>query len=246
MKLSRTINHANRRFWDADATRYHEEHSDYLSSFYWCPEMLHERDANLLGDTTGDCILELGCGSAACTEWLSTKAQLAVGIDISRGMLGHATKGLNLAQADALDLPFADDSFDKVFSAFGALPFLSDIDQALSEVSRVLRPDGSFVCALPHPFRWVFPDDPQSHEASISYFEDHYAETNDQGDIDYIEFHRTMSEWISAFQVRNRLLITKLIEPEWPSRLTTTWGQWSPRRGRIFPGTAIFCTLNVK
>ena len=31
-----------------------------------------------------------------------------------------------------------------------------------------------------------------------------------------------------------------LIEPEWPPNHDKTWGQWSPLRGRLFPGTAIF------
>jgi hypothetical protein len=37
------------------------------------------------------------------------------------------------------------------------------------------------------------------------------------------------------------LVLDDLIEPEWPSDLTQTWGQWSPLRGALFPGTAIFC-----
>ena len=31
-----------------------------------------------------------------------------------------------------------------------------------------------------------------------------------------------------------------VIEPEWPEGFTGVWGQWSPERGEIFPGTAIF------
>ena len=34
--------HANQSHWDGDAANYHAEHPGYLSSFYWCPEMLHE------------------------------------------------------------------------------------------------------------------------------------------------------------------------------------------------------------
>jgi len=33
-----------------------------------------------------------------------------------------------------------------------------------------------------------------------------------------------------------------VLEPEWPENFTGTWGQWSPLRGEIFPGTAIFVT----
>jgi len=35
-------------------------------------------------------------------------------------------------------------------------------------------------------------------------------------------------------------VLTDLIEPEWPEGHEQIWGQWSPLRGRIFPGTAIF------
>jgi hypothetical protein len=36
------------------------------------------------------------------------------------------------------------------------------------------------------------------------------------------------------------LVLTALVEPEWPADLTEQWGQWSPLRGAILPGTAIF------
>lgn len=59
---------ANQSHWDDDAVSYHAEHPEYLSSFYWCPEMLHEADAQLLGDVSSAAVLEIGCGSAACTQ----------------------------------------------------------------------------------------------------------------------------------------------------------------------------------
>ena len=37
-------------------------------------------------------------------------------------------------------------------------------------------------------------------------------------------------------------VLTELIEPEWPEGHVRVWGQWSPLRGRLFPGTAIFVT----
>ena len=86
--------HANQAYWDSDAANYHAEHPDYLSSFYWCPEMLYEGQAHLLGDVSDSSVLEIGCGSAPCTEWLQSRAHFATGFDISRGMLNHAAPGL--------------------------------------------------------------------------------------------------------------------------------------------------------
>lgn len=141
---------------------------------------------------------------------------------------------------DALALPYRGGSFDVVFSAFGALPFVADLDAALREVHRVLRPHGRFVFSVPHPMRWVFPDDPQDLTAELPYFERAYLEQDDSGELSYAEFHRTMGDWVRAVQVRGSFEICNLIEPEWPEGLDITWGQWSPERGAIFPGTAIF------
>lgn len=226
---------ANRNFWDRDADSYHAEHPEYLSSFYWCPEMLHEAEAQLLGDVSSATVLELGCGSAPCTQWLQGRARFATGFDLSSGMLSHAESGLPLVQADVLALPYRDGSFDVVFSAFGALPFVANLDQALNEVHRVLHPHGRFVFSVPHPMRWVFPDDPQDLTAQLSYFERAYLEQDDSGELSYAEFHRTMGDWVRALQVRGAFEIRNLIEPEWPEENTLTWGQWSPERGAISP-----------
>ena len=35
-------------------------------------------------------------------------------------------------------------------------------------------------------------------------------------------------------------IVEDVIEPEWPDGFDRQWGQWSPLRGGLFPGTAIF------
>lgn len=233
---------ANRTFWDSDAARYHAEHAAYLEGFHWCPEMLAESDARLLGDVSTAAVLEIGCGSAPCASWLADDgARFVAAFDISRGMLSRARPGTRatLAQADVLALPYRDGSFDVAFSAFGALPFVEDLGAALKEIRRVLRPSGRFVFSVNHPMRWVFPDDPDCLEASIPYFDRSYEERDDAGNLTYAEYHRTFGDWVHALRAAGFSLLD-VLEPEWPEHLTDTWGQWSPRRGRIFPGTAIF------
>ncbi len=234
---------ANRSWWDSDADRYHTEHATYLDGFHWCPEMLAESDARLLGDVSQASVLELGGGSAPCSRWLADEgAGFITSFDISREMLRHAGGGdVALVQADAQALPYRDDAFDVVFSVFGALPFVPDIDAVLTDVARVLRPGGRLVFSVNHPMRWIFPDDPGPAGllAAIPYFEREYVETDDDGTVTYAEFHRTVGDWVRAL-VGAGFVLDDLIEPEWPAELTETWGQWSPLRGRIFPGSAIF------
>jgi hypothetical protein len=55
-----------------------------------------------------------------------------------------------------------------------------------------------------------------------------------------VEHHRTLGDRVRDV-VAAGLELVDLVEPEWPEGLTGTWGQWSPLRGALFPGTAILC-----
>ncbi len=243
---------ANRLWWDADADDYHDEHGKFLglSDFVWCPERLREEEANLLGDVTGNRVLEVGCGSASCSRWLAEQGADPVALDISAGMLRHAAIGgersgirVPLVQASADVLPFADDSFDLACSAFGGVPFVADSGSVMHEIARVLRPGGRWVFAVTHPMRWIFPDDPGPDGLTVaqSYFDrSPYVEIDRDGRATYVEHHRTLGDYITQIAAAG-LRLVDLVEPEWPEDHDQIWGQWSPLRGRLFPGTAIFC-----
>ena len=246
---------ANRRWWDADADDYQAAHGAFLGAadFVWCPERLREAEAQLLGAVTGRRILEVGCGAAGCSRWLASAGARAVALDVSAGMLRHAHSlaaatgvAVPLVQADAEFLPFASASFDIAFTAFGAVPFVADSARLMREVARVLRPGGRWVFAVTHPMRWIFRDDPGPAGliAETSYFDrTPYVEFDAAGEPTYVEHHRTLGDRIRELVAAGFLLLD-LIEPEWPPDLTDEWGQWSPLRGAMFPGTAIYvCAL---
>ncbi|HZM81593.1 MAG TPA: class I SAM-dependent methyltransferase [Candidatus Limnocylindrales bacterium] len=245
---------ASRAWWDGDADNYHNEHGDFLGlvDLVWCPEGLREADVHLLGDVRAKRILELGCGAAAASRWLATRGADVIGLDISAGMLKHAVDQnqasgvpIKLVQADASALPFRDGSFDIVFTAFGAVPFVEDSALVMREVYRVLRPSGRWVFSITHPMRWVFLDDPTENGlvAVHSYFDRRsYVEHDETGAATYIEQHRTLGDRIRELVAAGFRLVD-LIEPEWPEGHERIWGQWSPLRGRLFPGTAIFCSI---
>lgn len=241
---------ANRRWWDAAAPAYLAEHGGDLGDvdFLWCPEGLREADAHLLGDVAGRRVLEIGCGSAPCSRWLRREGADVVALDLSAGMLargaelGRATGVVvPLLQADAGALPVRDASVDLACSAFGGLPFVADAGAVLREVARVLWPGGRFVASVNHPMRWPMPDspDPDDLRVTSSYFDRRpYVETDDEGRTVYVEHHRTVGDWVRAV-VGAGLVLTDLVEPEWTPGRTTEWGQWSPARGALVPGTLI-------
>jgi demethylmenaquinone methyltransferase/2-methoxy-6-polyprenyl-1,4-benzoquinol methylase len=104
----------------------------------------------------GQRVLELGVGTGQFQALAAERSRgqgVVVGLDISRTMLELAQERAPAArqvQGSVAALPFADQSFDWVFSSytFDLLP-LGLIEVALAEVRRVLRPEGQVVlCGL--------------------------------------------------------------------------------------------------
>ncbi|WP_093184663.1 class I SAM-dependent methyltransferase [Sanguibacter gelidistatuariae] len=245
---------ASRAWWDENARDYLDEHGAFLgaSDFCWCPEGLREADAHLLGPVEslrGAMILEIGSGAAQCGRWLTAQGARVVSTDVSAGMLLESrrmdtTEGTHVPvlQVDARHLPFAADTFDVVFTAYGAIPFVPDAAAVHAEVARVLRPGGRWVFSVTHPIRWAFPDDPSDRglTATRSYFDRRpYAEREADGRVTYAEYHRTLGDHVREV-VGAGLELVDVVEPEWPDGHDQAWGGWSPVRGRLIPGTAIF------
>jgi SAM-dependent methyltransferase len=242
---------ANRTWWDAEADSYLAEHGAFLgeSRVVWGPEGVAEADDHLLGDVAGRRVLEVGAGAAQCARWLLAAGADPVALDLSGQMLrrGRAVgqaSGLELplVQADAARLPFAARSFDAACSAYGGVPFVEDSAGVMREVARVLRPGGRWVFSVTHPLRWVFPDDPgpDGLVARHPYFDrTPYVEQDESGRATYVEHHRTIGDRVRE-AVAAGFHLVDLVEPEWPAGNTRTWGAWSPLRGAVVPGTAVF------
>lgn len=109
-------------------------------------------DLLFLGDLAkdGDNILDLGCGNGRLVKLFEDLRINYTGIDISPNLLDQAKQdfGENDRQkfvvGGALNLPFADNSFDKVYSIafFHHIPSKKMRIQVMDEIKRVLRPDG--------------------------------------------------------------------------------------------------------
>jgi ubiquinone/menaquinone biosynthesis C-methylase UbiE len=102
-------------------------------------------------------LLDLGCGSGRMLPPLAKAGFRPVGLDCSSAMLARAKAkpGLRLVQADAgQGLPFGDACFDIVISLHASIIHLHKPDllqNAIAEVSRVLKRGGIFVMEVPHP-----------------------------------------------------------------------------------------------
>lgn len=104
----------------------------------------------LLALETGESVLDIGCGPGfLAAEMAGTVGPPGAvhGVDISNDMLAMARdhcaalSTVSFQQADATDLPFADGAFDAAVST-QVCAYVTDIEAALAELHRVLRPGG--------------------------------------------------------------------------------------------------------
>jgi demethylmenaquinone methyltransferase/2-methoxy-6-polyprenyl-1,4-benzoquinol methylase len=89
-------------------------------------------------------VLDVGTGTGKLALAVANRGARVVGVDFTLGMLQAAPRHLAVAQADALVLPFATETFDSVVSGF-VVRNLADIQRGIAEQVRVLRAGGRLV-----------------------------------------------------------------------------------------------------
>lgn len=128
------------------------EMSTRLEKQYTRPAMVLRRAhaLSLAAPTLGEDVLDVGSGPGFLTADLAAgvgEGGSVLGIDQSDAMLSLATRRcaawpqVRIESGDAIDLGDADERFDLVVST-QVLEYVADVDRALSEIARVLRPTG--------------------------------------------------------------------------------------------------------
>jgi ubiquinone/menaquinone biosynthesis C-methylase UbiE len=144
-------NSANRQYYDSFSNRYEQRRGTNDPGGYH--ELLDELEAGFVQRFAGGReVLEVGCGTGLVLTRIASFARQAKGVDLSPGMLQVAlNRGLEVVEGSAVDLPFADCSFD-VTCAFKVLAHIPDIERALSEMARVTRSGGYVIAEYYNPY----------------------------------------------------------------------------------------------
>ena len=179
---------------------------------------------HLAGATT---VLDVGAGEGQVARAAAGLAGVVsvVGADPSRAQLGVAREragGPVYARAEAAGLPFASAAFDAVVACL-VFEHIDDMDEAVAEVARVLRPGGRFLLLLNHPLLqapgsgWIDDRilDEQYWRIGPYLREDTNLEEVEHGVV--LPFvHRPLSRYVNAMAASG-LLVTRMEEPAPPT-----------------------------
>ncbi|WP_430406223.1 class I SAM-dependent methyltransferase [Fluviicola sp.] len=157
----------NKQQWN-DRVEPHVESEFYdLQGFLAGKSSLNETELKLLGDISGKRILHLQCHFGQDTISFARMGASAVGADISDKAIAKARELAATIGADATfvccdlyDLPQQlEGQFDIVFTSYGTIGWLPDLDKWASVITHFLKPNGKFVFVEFHPVVWMFDDD---------------------------------------------------------------------------------------
>lgn len=205
------IKHKILSAYEEIAEKYNEliDHKPH-NAYYDRPNTLE-----LIPEVKGKFILDAACGPGKYAEILISEGATVKGFDISQKMVMLARERNNNEKdffVHDLSLPFEmfeDRSFDTVICAL-ALHYIEGWNFTIQEFCRVLKPDGSLVISIEHPFFEY------NYFHSEKYFEIEHVNCIWNGfgkPVEINSFRRPLSECITPL-TDNGFYIDKLVEPK--------------------------------
>ncbi|MEZ4938211.1 MAG: class I SAM-dependent methyltransferase [Crocinitomicaceae bacterium] len=203
----------NRKLWDQKTAIHFDSEFYDVKGFLAGKDSLNPIDLELLGDLKGKKVLHLQCHFGQDTISLARHGAQATGVDFSAKALEKANElnqkiGTNaqFIQSDIYELPnVLDEKFDIVFTSYGTIGWLPNIQKWAEVVHHFLKPGGKFVMIEFHPVVWMMSDDFQKIEYSylnkgeiIEETEGTYTDRNADIKEQSISWNHGLSEVISA------------------------------------------------
>lgn len=204
----------NKQAWNK-RTEIHWDSDFYDNkSFLAGKNSLNSIEMDLLGNLKGKSVLHLQCHFGQDTiSFTRLGAAKAVGVDISDRAIERAEELAVKCNSDAsficcdiYDLPqHLDEQFDIVFTSYGTIGWLPDMDRWASLVAKYLKPSGKFVFAEFHPVVWMFDD--AFSKVSYDYFntgqiketlEGTYTDGSANLQLEYVGWNHDLGEVLTS------------------------------------------------
>lgn len=176
MKTNQYYIEINKSAWNNVVdTHYHSDFYD-MRGFLAGNTSLNPIELEMLGDISGKSILHLQCHFGQDTLSLARMGAKVTGVDLSDVAIEKAKElaeelkiEADFVCCDLYDTPnFIDEKFDIVYTSYGTIGWLPDLDKWANIISNFLKPNGKFIFVEFHPFVWMFDNNFQKLE--YSYF----------------------------------------------------------------------------
>ena len=172
-------------------------------------------------------VLDLGCGEGQIARALAAQGSDVLGVDPTQLHIDIAIErggGPRYLLGGATDIPADDNSFDAVVACL-VFEHIDQMDEAMTEVARVLKPEGQFSFFLNHPLLqtpgsgWIddhIIDPPEQYWRIGPYLVETESIEEVEKDV-YIRFiHRPLSRYVNAL-IANGLTLERMVEPSPPA-----------------------------
>lgn len=153
--------------------------------------------------------LEIGAGEGRVARALAGRGLRVVALEQSPALAAAARAaggGVEVVEGDAADLPFADARFDVVVASMVLLN-LDDLEGAVAEAARVLRPGGALVASTRHPVRSMEPAG--GYHRDVTFTE---VRERDGTRMAFTDRHRPLADLFAALEAAG-LRVEALREP---------------------------------
>ena len=248
MKEESNYININKQTWN-NKTDVHINSEFYdMKGFLDGKSTLNSIELVLLGDISNKKILHLQCHFGQDTMTFARMGAQATGIDFSEKAIEKATefsKQLNLDTTficcDIYEAPkYLKDQFDIVFTSYGTIGWLPDLDKWAKVISHFLKPGGKFIMADFHPVVWMYDND--FKEVFYSYFniepiiEDEsgtYADRYSEIEAKTITWNHPISETLNAL-ITNGIELNSFNEYDYsPYNCFNNTEEFEPNKFRI-------------
>ena len=172
-------------------------------------------------------VLDLGCGDGQIARALAAQGSDVLGVDPTQLHIDIAIErggGPRYLLGGATDIPADDNSFDAVVACL-VFEHIDQMDEAMTEVARVLKPEGQFSFFLNHPLLqtpgsgWIddhIIDPPAQYWRIGPYLVETESIEEVEKDV-YIRFiHRPLSRYVNAL-IANGMTLERMVEPSPPA-----------------------------
>ncbi len=238
----------NRNLWN-NKTDIHIDSEFYDNkTFIDGRNSLNSIELELLGNIKGKSVLHLQCHFGQDTISLNRLGANVTGVDLSDKAIERAKEIATKTNSDAkficcdiYDLPkYLDEKFDIVFTSYGTIGWLPDLDKWAKIISKFLKPNGKFIFVEFHPVVWMFDDN--FTKVEYNYFKDEpiietevgtYADLNAPLVQESVSWNHSISEVLNSL-IQNGLEIYSMNEYDYsPYNCFNETVECEPQKFRI-------------